>query len=450
MDAAFSHLEENRDRYLEILFDYLRIPSISAQSERKDDVKRAGEFIRQRLEAAGCETGVHEGAGHPTIHGSFGDDPEKPTLVVYGHYDVQPPEPLDLWETPPFEPTLKDGEIRARGAADDKGPSLALVLAAECLVRGAGDPPVNLRFVIEGEEEVGGKVIDDYLEKHRDELKADALVVADTSGLRRGVPALCYGLRGLIAAEVTITGPGRDLHSGSYGGTVANPATALARLIATLHDTNGRVAVDGFYEGVKELDETERARMAALPHSDEEWLAETGSPALFGEEGYTTLERETARPTCEINGIFGGYSGEGAKTIVPASAGCKITCRMVPDQDPATVFQALERHLETHCPPGVRLEVEKGAQAPACFTDPETTWAKRALGALEAAFGAAPALTRTGGSIPVVNVFQQMLGLQPLLLGTYAPGERAHSPNERYFVEDFFAAIRTGIHLFGG
>jgi acetylornithine deacetylase/succinyl-diaminopimelate desuccinylase-like protein len=449
MDAAFRHLEENRDRYLDLLFDYLRIPSVSAQSEYKDDVRKAGEFIRQRLEDAGCAAGVHEGSGHPTVHASCGNDPKKPTLVVYGHYDVQPPEPLELWETPPFEPTLKDGEIRARGAADDKGPSLALVLATECLVRGAGVLPTNLRFVIEGEEEVGGKDIDDYLKKHKDELKGDALVVADTSGLARGVPALCYGLRGLVAAEVTLTGPGRDLHSGSYGGTVANPATALARLIATLHDENGRVAVDGFYDGVAELDETERARMAALPHSDEEWLEETGSPALYGEEGYTTLERETARPTCEINGIFGGYAGEGGKTIVPASAGCKITCRMVPDQDPAAVFEALRRHLEAHCPPGVRLQVDEGAQAPAVFTDPETTWALRARSALEAAYGTAPALTRAGGSIPILNVFQGTLGLQPLLLGTYTPGERAHSPNERYFVEDFFAAIRTGIHLFG-
>ncbi len=449
MDRALAYLERNRERFLGLLLDYLKIPSVSAQKRFHEDARRAAEFIRQRLHDAGFQTRVFDGKGLPTVHGWRSQDPKRPTLLVYGHYDVQPPDPLDLWETPPFEPTLLDGEIRARGSADDKGPSLALVLAAECWSKGAGALPLNLKVVIEGEEECGGDVVVQFVKKHKKELAAEALVIADTSGWQRGTPALCYGLRGIFAAEVTIEGPSRDLHSGSYGGTVANPATALARLVATLHDEGGRVAVKGFYDGVTPPDAAERARIAALDFEEGDHLAETGSPALYGEEGFSTLERKGARPTCEINGIFGGYQGEGSKTIIPAKAGCKITCRIVPGQDPAKGFAALERHLRKHCPPGVKLHVRKGHRAAAVYTDPETPWAMRARAALEGAFGRPAMLTREGGSIPVVNLFQKELGTQPLLLGTYAPGERAHSPNERYYVDDFFAAIRTGIRLFG-
>jgi acetylornithine deacetylase/succinyl-diaminopimelate desuccinylase-like protein len=450
MDAALAYLDSNRDRFQDLLFEYLRIPSISAVKESHAEARRAGEFVKAHLEEAGLEAGLYEGDGLPTVHGARIEDESKPTLLVYGHYDVQPAEPLELWETPPFEPTIVDGEIRARGCADDKGPSLALAIAVECLAKAGVPLATNVRFIIEGEEECGGPVVEQYLRANQDELsKAEAVVIADTCGLAKGKPALCYGLRGMVAAEITLTGPARDLHSGTYGGTIANPATALARLVASLHDTDGRVAVDGFYDGVLEVDAAERARVAAIPFDEAEYLAETGSPALFGEAGYSTLERKGSRPTCEINGIFGGYAGEGIKTIVPAHAGCKITCRLVPGQDPARVFEALQAHLERQCPSGVRLEVSAGFQAPAVYTDPETNWAKAARGAMEKAFGVPAALTREGGSIPVVNVFDSVLGTQPLLLGTYAPGEKAHSPNERYFVEDFFAAIRTGIHLFG-
>jgi len=450
MDAALAYFEKHRDRFLDLLFEYLRIPSVSAQRDKHPEARRAGDFIRARLEDAGFRTGAFEGDGLPTIHGSRIEDGKRPTLLVYGHYDVQPPEPLELWESPPFEPTIVQGEIRARGAADDKGPSLALVFAAECWAKGAGGIPVNLRAVIEGEEECGGHVVDHFLEAHARDLRSDALVIADTAGIDRGTPALVYGLRGILAAEVTVTGPARDLHSGSYGGSLQNPATALARLIATFHDAKGRVAIAGFYDGVAPLDAAERARMAAVPFDEGRWREETGAPAPFGEEGFSTLERETARPTCEINGIFGGYQGEGSKTIIPARAGCKITCRLVPSQDPDRVYAALERHVAAHAPPGVKVAIAPGHRTPAVFTDPETRWAKAARAALEKAFGRPPALTRAGGSIPVVTAFQRLLGLPPLLLGTYAPGERAHSPNERYFVADFHAAIRTGIELFRG
>ncbi len=450
MQAALDYLEENRDRFLELLFEFLRIPSISAQHAYDEHTVRAGAFIRARLDDAGFTTGMFQSDGLPTVYGSRIEGDDRPTLMLYGHYDVQPAEPLELWETPPFEPTIIDGEIRARGCADDKGPTLAMTLAAECWVKGSGELPINLRAAIEGEEESGGTVINDYLALHKDELKADAVVIADCAGVARGVPALCYGLRGLVAAEVKLTGPGRDLHSGSYGGAVANPATAIARLVASLHAANGRVAVDGFYDGVAEVDDAERARQAAVPFDEDAFLAETGSPSLFGEEGYTTLERKTARPTCEINGIFGGYDGEGSKTIVPAEAGCKITCRLVPGQDPAAVYAALERHLRAHCPPGVRMEIEKGHLAQAVYTDPDTPWAKKARAALEQAYGQPCGLRREGGTIPVAIAFQDVLGLQPLLVGTYTPDEKAHSPNERYFVDDFFGGIRAGIHLFAG
>ena len=453
MQAALDYLEANRDRFLEQLFEFLRIPSVSAQREYDEHTARAGAFIRDRLTDAGFSTGLYESAnGHglPTVYGSRIEGDDRPTLMLYGHYDVQPPEPLELWETPPFEPTIVDGEIRARGCADDKGPTLAMALAAECWVKGAGSLPINLRAAIEGEEECGGTVINEYLAAHKDELKADALIIADCSGVARGVPALCYGLRGLVAAEVKLTGPARDLHSGSYGGTVANPATAIGRVVASLHDGTGRVAIDAFYDGVREADDVERARQAALPLDEEAFLAETGAPSLFGEAGYSALERKTTRPTCEINGIFGGYDGEGSKTIVPAHAGCKITCRLVPGQDPAHVYDALKRHLHEHCPPGVRMEVTKGHLAEAVYTDPDTLWAKKARAALEQAYGQPTGLLREGGTIPVAVAFQELLGLQPLLVGTYAPGERAHSPNERYFVDDFFGGIRADIHLFAG
>ncbi|MHC4939906.1 MAG: dipeptidase [Planctomycetota bacterium] len=448
MQPALDHLEANRQVFLDLLFDFLRIPSVSAQSEYHSEARRAGEFVRDQLAAAGYEASLFEGDGLPTVFGSRIEDPDAPTLLVYGHYDVQPPEPLDLWQTPPFEPTLVDGQIRARGCADDKGPTLALILAAECLRKTRGSLPVNLHWVIEGEEECGGPVVGEFLKKNAGKLEADALVIADVCGLDADTPALCYGLRGLAAFEVTVKGPRRDLHSGTYGGTIANPATALARLIATLHDDDGRVAIEGFYDGVREIDEIERKRTDALPFDEKAYLQETGSSALFGETGFSTLERKGARPTCEVNGIFGGYDGEGSKTIVPAEAGCKLTCRLVPDQDPAKVAAAVEAHLLKHSPPGVTVEVGLGHQAQGIYTDPDTDWAKAARKALGFAFGKEAALTREGGSIPIVNTFMDTLGVQPLLLGTYAPGERAHSPNERYPVEDFIRGIRAGIHLF--
>ncbi|MCZ6574519.1 MAG: dipeptidase [Planctomycetota bacterium] len=450
MDRALEYLEQNRQRFLDLLLDYLRIPSVSAQETQHADARRAAEFIRSYAAGIGFETRLFEGDGLPTVHAWHAKNADAPTVLVYGHYDVQPPEPLELWESPPFEPAIRDGVIYARGCADDKGPSLAMVLAAECWLKGEDALPLNLHFIIEGEEECGGDVVHEFLKAHRDDLKADALVVSDSSAVAPGRPALCYGLRGLAAVEVSVHGPARDLHSGFYGGAVQNPATALARLVATLHEPGGRVAIDGFYDGVRELDDAERARINLRPYDEAQFLRETGSPSTFGEEGYTVSELRSARPTLEINGIFGGYQGPGMKTIIPASAACKITCRLVPDQDPEAVTAAVTRHLEAHCPPGVRLEIQPHHGARAVLTDPSATWPQRAARALEAAYGHAPVYTREGGSIPVLTAFQEILGLEPILIGTYSPDERAHSPNERYPVEDFYSGIRTGVHLYAG
>ena len=448
MKRALKHLEKHKEGYLKELFEFLSIPSVSAQSSYRDDARRAAAWMRARLERAGFEAELFEGDGLPTVLGRRIEDPKLPTLLLYGHYDVQPPEPLEEWETKPFEPTLVNGEIRARGCADDKGPTLAMVLGAECWIEAAGKLPVNLKVIIEGEEESGGKVVYQCVHDRKADLAADALVIADVPGAAEGVPSICYGLRGLVGLELIVRGPGRDLHSGFYGGTVANPATALARLVATLHDADGRVAVPGFYDGVRKIDAKERARLKARALDEAEFLAGAGATETFGEKGFTTAERMGARPTCEVNGIYGGYMGEGTKTIIPARAGCKITCRLVPDQDPTKVGEAVERHLKEHAPPGVAVEVRRSAGAPAFYMDPDTDWARKAAAALQAAFGHAPALTRGGGSIPVVAAFKRELGLDPLLIGTYAPGERMHSPNERYYPDDFFRAIRTAIALY--
>ncbi len=285
MDRALEYLEQNRQRFLDLLLDYLRIPSVSAQEKQHADARRAAEFIRSYAAEIGFETRLFEGDGLPTVHAWHTKNADAPTVLVYGHYDVQPPEPLELWESPPFEPAIRDGVIYARGCADDKGPSLAMVLAAECLLKGEDALPLNLHFILEGEEECGGDVVHEFLKAHRDDLKADALVVSDSSAVAPGRPALCYGLRGLAAVEVRVHGPARDLHSGFYGGAVQNPATALARLVATLHEPGGRVAIDGFYDGVRELDDAERARINLRPYDEAEFLRETGSPSTFGEEG---------------------------------------------------------------------------------------------------------------------------------------------------------------------
>ncbi len=450
MDRALTYAAEHEKDFESALFQFLRIPSISAQPAHAADVKRSAQWLAGRMEHAGLRAEVVERAGkHPLVFAEGPKAPGAPTLLVYGHHDVQPVDPLHEWETPPFEPTMKDGMLRCRGSADDKGPTLGMVCAAEAWTRGAGGLPLNLKFVVEGEEESGGDHLALYIRENAAKLEADALAILDVPAFQAGGPALAYGLRGILTLEIRVDGPNRDLHSGGYGGVVENPAEIVARLVASCRAADGSIAVDGIYDDVATSDAAERARLAALPCDDEAFRAETGAPALFGEPGFNLHERLWTRPTCEVNGIFGGYAGAGSKTIIPSWAGAKLSLRLVPNQDPERVFDRVCSHLAKRCPKTVKLTITKGHGAAAIYIPPSGEWAEKALAALAAAYDCEPKLMRCGGSIPIAQVFHEVLGLAPLLLGTYTPGERAHAPNERYPLSDFHGAVRTGVRLYG-
>jgi acetylornithine deacetylase/succinyl-diaminopimelate desuccinylase-like protein len=444
---ALDWLARHRTAALEDLAEFLRIPSISSVPEHRPDVARAARWLAARLERAGLTAvAVRETGGHPVVTARSPDVPGAPTILVYGHYDVQPTDPDDAWSHPPFDPRVAEGRIWARGASDDKGQVLMHVLAAEAL-GATGGIPLNLRFLFEGEEESGSVHLHEFVAAHREELQADAVVISDTAMFAAGVPAICYGLRGLAALDVTVYGPAQDLHSGVFGGAVANPVHELARLIAALHDPDGRVAVPGFYDGVREPTAAEREEWARLPFDEREFLRTTGSPRTFGEPGYTTLERIWARPTLEVNGIAGGFFGEGRKTIVPASATAKITCRLVPDQDPAAVVDAVVRFLESHCPDTVRLEVVRHEADPAVLTPLDHPVVTAARQALAETWGLNPVNIRMGGSIPVVHTFQSVLGAPAVLVGFSLPEERFHAPDEFFTLENFYRGTEALVRL---
>jgi acetylornithine deacetylase/succinyl-diaminopimelate desuccinylase-like protein len=381
--------------------------------------------------------------GHPIIWARNKHQKGRRTVLIYGHYDVQPPDPLDLWESPPFEPVLKNGYVFARGATDNKGQILSHILGVQETIEQQSDLPVNLHFVIEGEEEIGSGNLGNFLSQNRDALKCDMVVVSDTGMIARGVPTLSYGLRGITALEVKVTGPKIDLHSGIFGGAVANPVTALARLLATLHDRDGHIAIPGFYETVKPLEDWEREAWKKLPlDGDKEILKETGSPSLFGEAGYSTLERLWARPTAEINGIGGGYQGMGTKTVIASHAMAKLTFRLVPNQKGEEILELAKQHLRKNLPPGVTLELTEGHSGPWYLTDPHSAQSQAAQRALRKAFNADVAVIREGGSIPIVSEFRNILGVETLLLGLALPDCRAHSPNENFPLENLDAGIR--------
>lgn len=450
MEAALTYAQDHAADFERDLFEFLRIPSISAQPAHAPDVRRSAHWLAGRMRKAGLDAKVVEREGkHPLVHAEGPKVPGAPTLLVYGHHDVQPVDPLHEWETPPFEPTMRDGMLRCRGAADDKGPTLGMVCAAEAWTQGAGGLPLNLKFVVEGEEESGGDHLAHYIRENAEALRADALAILDVPAFQAGGPALAYGLRGILTLEIRVEGPSRDLHSGAYGGAVENPAEVVARLVASCRKPDGSIAIDGVYDDVAAPDAEERARLAKLPVDEEAFRAESGAPALFGEPGHGLYERLWTRPTFEVNGIFGGYAGDGSKTIIPAWAGAKLSLRLVPDQDPDRVFDCVRRHLEARCPKTVRLTITRGHGAAAILLPPSGEWAERSLRALADAYDAEPRLMRCGGSIPIAQVFHEVLGLAPLLLGTYTPGERAHAPNERYPLSDFHGAIRTGVRLYG-
>jgi acetylornithine deacetylase/succinyl-diaminopimelate desuccinylase-like protein len=432
-----------RDSYLEDYYSFLRFPSVSTDQAFAGKVADCAQWVVKKLQSIGLEAELVPTAGHPVVWGRNKHQPGRRSVMIYGHYDVQPPDPLDLWDSPPFEPVLKNGYVFARGATDNKGQILSHILGVQEMMEQDGDLPVNLHFVIEGEEEIGSGNLPKFLSDNAAALKCDVAVVSDTGMVAKGIPTMSYGLRGVTALEVKITGAKMDLHSGVFGGSVANPITALARLLATLHDADGHVAIEGFYDTVKPLEDWERKAWRELPvDGDKAILDETGAPGLFGEKDFSTLERIWGRPTAEINGIGGGYQGMGTKTVIASHAMAKLTFRLVPDQEGDEILGLAEKHLKKHLPPGVTMEITRGHSGPWYLTDPHSEVGNAAQRALRAALGKEPALIREGGSIPIVSQFRTILGVETLLLGLALPDCRAHSPNENFPLENIEAGIR--------
>lgn len=439
MQAVLDYLAAHQERFLAELCAYLRFPSVSAQPQHAPDLRACADWLAEHCRHIGLSATVHSTPGHPIVVAQTPRTPgsRKPHFVVYGHYDVQPPEPLDLWKSPAFEPRVEGRNLFARGSTDNKGQNFAHLKAVEAYLKTGTPLPCDLTFLLEGEEEVGSASLSPFLTEHRDQLKCSALVISDTGMPAPGVPALTYGLRGIIAFEITLHGPARDLHSGIFGGAVDNPALALAGLLAQARNARGHITIPGFYDDVRPLTRYERAAGRRYPLSDHQLKKMLGVKQLFGEAGFTPLEQRTARPTFEINGLTSGYQGEGSKTIVPAWARAKITCRLVPDQNPAKVRKAVLAWLKKVCPPTVRLEVNSGHGAEAYHFSPTGPAAQAALRALEKAFGRPPVLMREGGSIPIVNQFKRVLGADSLLLGIGLPDDNAHSPNEKFNLDCF-------------
>ncbi len=443
MPKSWSNIDRMRPSYLEDLYSFLRFPSISTDGQYAERLAECAHWLVKKLTSIGLETQLVPTPGHPVVWARNQHRPGRRTVLIYGHYDVQPPDPLELWDSPPFEPVLKDGYVFARGATDNKGQILSHILGLQETIQQEGELPVNVHLVIEGEEEIGSANLGDFLSHNHDALKSDVAVVSDTGMIARGVPTLSYGLRGVTALEIKVTGPKMDLHSGVFGGAVANPITALAQLLATLHDREGRVAIAGFYDRVKPLEDWEREAWRKLPiDGDKLVLKETGVPELFGEAGYNSLERIWARPTAEINGIGGGYQGKGTKTVIASHAIAKLTFRLVPDQEGDEILRLARTHLRKHLPKGVTLEITNGHSGPWYLTDPHSQIGEAAQRALRKAFNADVALIREGGSIPIVSQFRSILGIETLLMGLALPDCRAHSPNENFPLENLEGGIR--------
>ena len=432
-----------RDDYLEDYYSFLRFPSVSTDEKYASKVRECAQWLSKKLTTIGLESRVVPTAGHPIVWARNEHKKNRPTVLLYGHYDVQPPDPLELWESPPFEPVLKNGYVFARGATDNKGQILSHVIGIQETLKKNGDVPVNLDLVVEGEEEVGSQNLGKFLTDNREALKCDVVLVSDTGMIAKKTPTLSYGLRGVAALEVKVIAAKMDLHSGVFGGAVANPAAALARMLASLHDANGHIEVAGFYDDVLPLQDWERDAWKKLPiDADAEMLGETNAPALFGEKGFTTLERIWARPTAEINGMGSGYQGPGTKTVLPSHAMAKLTFRLVPNQKGDVIVDLVKKHLQKNLPPGVTLEMQSGHSGPWYLTDPNNKFGKAAQRALKKAFSKEVALIREGGSIPIVSDFRKILGVETLLIGLALHDCRAHSPNENFPLENFEAGIQ--------
>ncbi len=448
MPDAQSFITANLGRFRAELYDFLKIPSVSARPEHAGDTRRAAEWLAEHMQAAGLETEVLDTPGHPIVLGEWRGAPGAPTVLVYGHYDVQPPEPLDEWTSPPFEPTERDGRIYARGSADDKGQLYMHVKALEALHAAKGRLPVNVVVLAEGEEEVGSPNLVPFLERHAGRLACDAVLISDTGMFAEGLPSLGFSLRGLAYFELRVKGARSDLHSGEFGGAVANPGNALARIVASLHDADGRVAIEGFYDDVLEWDDDTRAQIAELPHDDAEYQAELGVPALAGEKGFTTLERLWIRPTCDVNGMLCGYTGEGAKTVLPNRAMAKVSFRLVPDQTPGRVKELFEAHVQRVTPPGVTVEVRALHGGRPWLARIEGKGFEAAAEALEEAFGMRPVLMGGGGSIPIVVEFEEKLDAKALLVGFSLPGCNLHAPDEWLSIENYEKGIGALARLY--
>lgn len=453
MKAVLDYLKNHRRRHLDSLIEYASFPSISAQPSHAKDVRACAEWIHRHCASIGLNSRLVETGGNPVVLATTRrmargkQAVKRPHYVLYGHYDVQPPEPLELWKTPPFKPVVRGGALYARGASDNKGQHLAHLNAVEAYLRTGTPLPCDVTFLIEGEEEVGSDSLPKVVKQWRKELACEAMVISDTGMPERGLPALTYSLRGIAALEIRLDGPNRDLHSGLYGGAVNNPAMALAQLLAQLRDDRGRVTIPGFYDGVRPLSAVERKHAKRLPTTPESLRKMLGVPALFGEKGFTEYEQRTARPTFEINGLTSGYQGAGSKTIVPSWASAKITMRLVPGQKPAHLIEAVSRHLRKICPPSVRLTLSKGHGGEPYQVDPTGPQSQACLRALEAAFGRAPVLLREGGSIPIVNTFSRELGVDVLLLGLALPDDNLHSPNEKFDLDNYTRGSVMSAHL---
>ncbi len=429
-------------KQLEDLFAFLRFASISTNSGHAGDVRACAQWLVGKLDQMGLDTELHETPRHPIVVARNQHVEGKKTCLIYGHYDVQPVDPIELWDSPPFEPEIRDGRIWGRGATDNKGQMLAHVLGVEQTLEEDGELPVNLIFLFEGEEEIGSPHLVPFIKEHKAELQCDVIAVSDTGMVARGVPTMGYGLRGIACCEVSIKGPSGDLHSGVYGGAVANPATAAAKLVASLHDPDGKIAIEGFYDDVRPLEEWERKMWENIPGmSEQDMLAVTGSPALYGEPGYSSAERLWARPTAEVNGIGSGYQGEGSKTVLPSEAMAKFSFRLVPDQNPKDIMEKVTRHFKAHCPEGVTIDVKIGHDGKPFYADPHSENSKAGQAALRAAFGKEPVLIREGGSIPVIQDMKEILGVEALMLGLALPDCQIHAPNENFYLENFEKGI---------
>ncbi len=449
MDKVIDFINVNRERYVEELKALLAIPSVSALPQHAGDVKRCADWCAAEMTRIGLEhVRLIDTPGNPVVYGDWLGAPGAPTILFYGHYDVQPVDPLDLWTSPPFEATVRDGEIYARGAADDKGQVFMHFKAVEAHLKEHGRLPVNMKFMIEGEEEVGSVHLDAFVAGHRDELNADVVVISDSGMFDRGVPSICYGLRGLVYFQIDLRGSSTDLHSGQFGGALANPAFVLAQVIAQMKDRSGRVKIPGFYDDVRALEPAEREAWAQLPFNEKKYRKDFGIPRLTGETGYTTLERTWARPTFEVNGLLSGFTGEGAKTVLPAVAMAKVSMRLVPNQDPGKITELFEAYVKKIAPKTVQMTITRMHGGKPWMTEYRNPFVQAAGRAIEKGFGKQPVFTREGGSIPVVSTFQEVLGVPSVLFGVGLPDENAHAPNEKLDLGNFHGGIIASACLY--